>query len=96
MKFLTVLLVVILATFLFVGCIPVVPDVPEPVGECVAGYYVIYYAEWTDTGCPNDPIQPAGTYWRSCVDDECELFYVGVAVPVEDVFDVYGECPIVM
>lgn len=91
-KLLAVILVCTLASFLFVGCYIVPEPEPEPVGECVPGYYQIWYSEWSpNLGCPDEVWYDAGTYWQS----EDELFYVGDAVPVEDVFDIYGTCPVV-
>lgn len=94
MRYLLIITIVLAMLFL-TGCF-VTPEPgpgPDPIPpiECVPGYYVIHYTEWTETGCPDDPIQPAGTYWCSY---EGEMFLIGDTVPVEDVFDVYGICPI--
>ena len=76
----------------FVTPVDPAPDpIPDPLVECVAGYYQIWYGVWSlNPGCEDEVWFSAGTYFQG----EEELYYVGVAVPVEDVFDVYGTCPI--
>lgn len=90
-KLLAVILVCALASFLFVGCF-VTPADPEPETNivCEGGYYVAYYAEWSFTGCEDDPWYSAGTYW---VNSDGRAFLIGITVWPELATDVYGACP---
>jgi len=92
LKYLIIFLM-IFALLISTGCFitPELEPEPEPVVECVPGYYQIWYSEWSlNPGCEDEVWFDAGTYWQSAD----ELFYVGEPVPVEDVWDIYGNCPI--
>ena len=89
MKKLLILLVVIMALALS-GCLTVPDETVESVIVCEGGYYAIHFAEWTLTGCEEDPIYPAGTYWCNA---DGKMFLIGEVVFSEDVLDVYGKCP---
>ena len=75
------------------GCF-IVPEEPEEPVEspiiCEGGHYSIKYDEWSFTGCPDDPWNPAGTYWFNA---DGRMFLIGDPVPADKVFDVYGKCP---
>ena len=91
MKKLLIFLMVFAMLFL-VGCF-VEPADPEPEVfpiVCEGGYYVAYYAEWSFTGCEEDPWYSAGTYW---VNLDGRVFLIGDTVWPELATDVYGGCP---
>ena len=92
-KLLTVILICALMSFLFVGCFvaPEEGEVGPVVGiVCEGGHYEMFYAEWSLTGCEDDPWYPAGTYW---VNDDGRIFLLGECVDSEIVHEIYGLCP---
>ena len=96
MKYLLIFVLVFSMLF-FAGCF-VAPEEPEPEPGPVivcGGYYFIFYAEWSPTGCEEDPVYPAGTYW---VNPDGTTFLLGDPVPCEGFNCIaailaYGSCP---
>ena len=87
----SLIFVLVLSMLFSIGCFVTPEPEPEPEPICVPGYYQIWYSEWSlNPGCEDEVWFDAGTYWQG----EDELFYVGEPVPVEDVFDIYGKCPV--
>lgn len=76
------------------GCL-VVPEEPEEPLEspiiCESGHYFIRYDEWSFTGCPDDPVYPAGTYWENA---NGRMFLIGDPVLPDILLETYGKCPI--
>ncbi len=95
-KLLMVMLVVVLASFFFVGCDSPVPDPipdPDPIETpivCEGGHYVIHYKEWQDLLCDDSPTYPAGLFWEN---SDGRLFMLGEKMDISEVLDLYGACP---
>lgn len=95
MKRLFAVILICLASFLFVGCFvtPVDPDpIPNPDIICEGG---IYYEDFDglcfNYGCPDEVCYSIGTYWYN---EDGRIFLIGETVWPDNPINVYGECPL--